>query len=384
MVASESWDRAENILCVRLDSLGDVVMTTPAIRALKGSRPTRRLTLLTSPAGAAAGSLVPEIDDVLVYEAPWMKATPPRRSARPEYVMADRLRRLQFEAAVIFTVYSQNPLPAAFLCYLADIPLRLAHCHENPYQLLTHWIRDPEPDTGVRHEVQRQLDLVATVGCQTADTRLRVHFPYCAHDRAVRLLRELGVDRRQPWIVVHPGASAASRRYPAESFAEAARCLARDYGCQIVFTGCQAEGELVEQIRALMRVRSYALVGRLDVLELAALLALAPLLIANNTGPVHIAAAVGTPVIDLYALTNPQHTPWGVPSRVLFHDVPCKYCYKSICPEGHHDCLRLVAPEAVVAAACELLRAVGKPLTATNRGPDVNHETKRDHPVFVS
>src|SRR5207302_7487370 len=92
---------------------------------------------------------------------------------------------------------------------------------------------------------------------------------------------------------------------------------------------------------------------------LGALIALAPLLISNNTGPVHVAAAVGTPVVDLYALTNPQHTPWAVPSRVLSYDVPCKYCYKSVCPEGHHDCLRRVTPDAVVEAACELLREGG-------------------------
>ena len=84
----------------------------------------------------------------------------------------------------------------------------------------------------------------------------------------------------------------------------------------------------------------------------------APLLIANNTGPVHMAAALGTPVVDLYALTNPQHTPWAVPHRVLSHDVPCKYCYKSVCPEGHHNCLRLVTPEAVVQAARELVAEV--------------------------
>jgi ADP-heptose:LPS heptosyltransferase len=84
----------------------------------------------------------------------------------------------------------------------------------------------------------------------------------------------------------------------------------------------------------------------------------APLLISNNTGPVHIAAAMGTPVVDIYALTNPQHTPWMTPNRVLNFDVPCKYCYKSICPEGHHDCLRKVPPEAVVRAGEELLKEV--------------------------
>jgi ADP-heptose:LPS heptosyltransferase len=109
-------------------------------------------------------------------------------------------------------------------------------------------------------------------------------------------------------------------------------------------------------IRAAAGVSSHSLAGQLSLDELAALLAAAPLLIANNTGPVHLAAAVGTPVVDLYALTNPQHTPWQVPHRVLSHDVPCRYCYKSVCPAGHHDCLRLVDPQEVVTAALTLLQ----------------------------
>jgi ADP-heptose:LPS heptosyltransferase len=124
---------------------------------------------------------------------------------------------------------------------------------------------------------------------------------------------------------------------------------------QVVFTGTAPERELVETIRQQMLAPSFSLVDRLNLIELAALLKLAPVLISNNTGPVHIAAAVGTPVVDLYALTNLQHTPWGVPNRVLFHDVPCRLCYKSICPEGHHHCLRLVEPQAVVQAALELM-----------------------------
>jgi ADP-heptose:LPS heptosyltransferase len=100
-----------------------------------------------------------------------------------------------------------------------------------------------------------------------------------------------------------------------------------------------------------------SLVGELGLAELGALIDEADLLVSNNTGPAHIAAAVGTPVVDLYALTNPQHTPWLVPSRVLNHDVPCRNCYKSVCPAGHHDCLRKVAPEMVAAAAQELLEA---------------------------
>lgn len=357
-MSAKDWNNAENVLCVRLDSIGDVLMTTPAIRAIKESRPGRRITLFTSPAGVEVASLVPEIDDVIVYDAPWMKATAPRINSQPEFEMVEKLRRSGFDAAVIFTVFSQNPLPSAFLCYLADIPLRLAHCHENPYQLLTNWVLDPEPSCGVRHEVRRQLDLVATIGYQTNNERMSLRVPADAHHRVSHLMSELGIDLERPWVVIHSGATATSRRYPPEGFAEVARRLVLDANFQVIFTGTEQERELVAGIQATMNTDSYSLVGCLDLAELAALIDMAPLLISNNTGPVHIAAAVGTPVVDLYALTNPQHTPWGVPNRVLFHDVPCKFCYKSICPEGHYHCLRLVTPDEIFRAACELVDAI--------------------------
>jgi lipopolysaccharide heptosyltransferase II len=355
MSAAADWRQAENVLCVRLDALGDVLMTTPALRALKESQPGRRLTLLTSPAAAALAPLVPETDAYLVYDAPWMKATAPRADSRPDLALIERLRRQRFDAAVVFTVFSQSPLPAALVCMLADIPRRLAHCRENPYQLLTDWITEPEPAPFIRHEVRRQLDLVGHVGCRTADERLSLRVPEDAAQGVRTLLRQSGVDLAEPWTLIHPGASAASRRYPPEKYAEVARLLAQEHNLPILFSGSEGERELIDAIRSAMHAPSISLAGRLDLAELAALIELTPVLITNNTGPAHIAAAVGTPVVDLYAQTNPQHTPWQVPSRVLFHDVPCKNCFKSICPEGHHDCLARVSSEAVVSAALELL-----------------------------
>jgi lipopolysaccharide heptosyltransferase II len=353
----KGWDEAGNLLAVRLDAMGDVLMTGPALRALAESRPGRRVTLLTSPAGAGAASLLPGLEGTIVYDAPWMKATAPRASARPDLAFIERLQRERFDAAVIFTVYSQNPLPAALVCFLADVPLRLGHCRENPYQLLTDWVKETEPEHGVRHEVRRQLDLVATVGCHTADERLRVIIPEEAAAHVRQTLRFLELDDGRPWAVIHPGASAPSRRYPAPLFAHACRELVRDHGVRLLFTGDEAELPLVDEVRELVDAPSECLAGELTLGELAALLAAAPLLIANNTGPVHLAAAVDCPVVDLYALTNPQHTPWMVPHRVLSHDVPCRWCYKSVCPEGHHDCLRRVHPAEVVQAALELLRS---------------------------
>ena len=347
------WQSARSILCVRLDNAGDVLMTTPALRAVRHAVAGRRITLLTSHAGSAIACHVPEVDDVIAFDAPWVK-NDSADEADAVLALRDTLASRRFDGAVIFTVYSQNPLPAAMLCYLAGIPLRLAHCRENPYHLLTDWVRESEPQERVRHEVERQLDLVASIGAKATD--LRLSFALTDDDRRAALakLSDAGVDVDRPWLTIHPGASAPSRRYPAERFARVARELAERLDCQIVLTGDATESALAESVRADAGSDVWSIAGALELNELGALIAMSPLLISNNTGPVHIAAALGTPVVDLYALTNPQHTPWQVLHRVLYHDVPCKNCYRSVCPMGHHACLRGVDVATVVAAAVEL------------------------------
>ena len=135
--------------------------------------------------------------------------------------------------------------------------------------------------------------------------------------------------------------------------------LARRQPRALVLSGDESEVALVDGIvrQAGRPARVYGLAGEVTLGELGALLEGADLLMANNTGPVHVAAALGTPVVDLYALTNPQHTPWRVPARVLHRDVPCGNCYKSVCPNGTQACLVGVAPHEAVEAALALLSA---------------------------
>lgn len=351
------WQQAKNILCVRLDYLGDVLMCTPAIRAIRQSLPACKITLLTSRSGAAAVPFIAEIDAVIEYAAPWMKSSN-LHEAGIDLNLVQALRSGGFDAAVMFTSYSQSVLPAAFLCYLAGIPLRLAHCRENPYRILTDWVPDPEPQKEVRHEVRRQLDLVATVGCRTADEKLS--FAIAAADLAWARQRlsalAPGGDPLQPWVLIHPGATAASRRYPVHHWARVTHELTHVLGYPVVFTGSADEAALIDAIRPLASAKAHSLAGELDLGKLAAVISLAPVFISNNTGPAHVAAAVDTPLVDLYALTNPQHTPWQARSLVLFHDVPCRFCYKSICPQGHHDCLGKVDPLQVIDAVQTLLQ----------------------------
>jgi lipopolysaccharide heptosyltransferase II len=358
------WAEQSEVLCVRLDTIGDVLMTTPAIRALREQRAGRRITLLTSAAGADVARLVPEIDRTIVYEAPWMKPTPAEPSSRADCAMVERLRAGGFDAAAIFTVFSQSPLPAALACHLAGIPDRLAHCREKPYHLLTDWVPETEPEGGTRHEVRRQLDLVGSVGAMTEDTHLSLEVPSAAAAHALDALRHAGHDPDEPWLVLHPGSTAPSRRYPLPLYAEAMRKLCGATGRRVAIVGGIGERDLVEELAKRLGSLAVPMAGELAFPELCALIEAAPLLVCNNSGPAHVAAAVGTPTVVLYALTNPQHTPWEVESRVLNQDVPCRWCFASVCPEGHHACLRMVSPLEVAEAAYELLSLSGAPVTS--------------------
>ncbi len=145
--------------------------------------------------------------------------------------------------------------------------------------------------------------------------------------------------------MVHPGATAASRRWPEARFAEVARraCGADRRTDRRDRHGCRAAARRSQFCIGAAHPALVPMAGVLGLGEMAALIERADLLVSNNSGPVHVAAATGTPVVDLYALANPQHTPWQVPHRTLFADVPCRYCYKSTCPQG-------------ITAACSMYR----------------------------
>jgi ADP-heptose:LPS heptosyltransferase len=377
------WSAARRVLLIRLDNLGDVLMTTPAIAAVRESLPDAHLTLLAAPAMKGLAPHLPQLDEIVGFHAPWMKAgataldaieagaaagLDPEVGSRGghERRLLARLAMEGHDAAIVFTVCTQSVFPAATLCRLASIPNVLGHARERAYGLLSDEIPDRDVvGEGMRHEVRRQLDLVAAAGFRTQDERLR--FRVLDHDRAAvrRGLQAAGLRPNQPFVLLHPGASAPSRRYPADRLGESARLLRQALAAEPGLGGrlppaivlCAGPGEEPLVREALDALGGDALLppppARLG--ELAALIEAASLLIANNSGPVHLAAAVGTPVVDLYALTNPQHTPWQVPSRVLFRDVPCRFCQKSVCPEGHHGCLRGVSPGEVADAAITLM-----------------------------
>ncbi|MGD9713757.1 MAG: glycosyltransferase family 9 protein, partial [Thermomicrobiales bacterium] len=322
MIAPE-WQSVRHILVLRLDNLGDVILASPAIASLARALPQARITLLASPSGAQAGELHPDIDEVIVYEAPWVDPWQriPHDPAR-EQVMIARLREMNIDAAVIFTSYRQSCLPAAYMCYLADIPLRLGISQEASGSLLTTRHR---PSTVLIHEVKRGLDLIGAIGVPASTSDLVLSVPITATEAVDRwVIERLQGDGRGALIVVHPGCTMPARTYPWERYADVVTGLVERMGATVILTGTAPEQALVDQIvdRLPSGVRNAVQlqVGDQPLGRFAALVARADLLITNNTGPMHVAAAVGTPSVVLFALTNPpeQWRPWRTPHRLLF------------------------------------------------------------------
>ncbi|MFC3199041.1 glycosyltransferase family 9 protein [Parapedobacter deserti] len=315
----ESWSTCKNLLVIRPDNMGDVLMSSPAIRALKRSFGSK-ITLLTSTAGAEATNLLPEVDETLVADLPWVK----HASALNPASLADlaaRLKKSDFDGCVIFTVYSQNSLPTAMIAWMAGIPRRLAYCRENPYQLLTHWVPDNEPYTHIRHQVVRDLDLVEKIGAYSFDDRITIALPPEADGIAKAKLARAGVEWDCPFVIFHAGVSEPKRAFPAERWIALARQLIASRPVQVLFTGNTREAALTDRLQQACGKGAFSVAGLLDVTTFAAAIRRSALVVSVNTATIHLAAALGRPLVVLYAQTNPQHTPWRCPHMLFSYSV---------------------------------------------------------------
>jgi ADP-heptose:LPS heptosyltransferase len=333
----------DTVLVARMDSLGDVLLAGPAIRAVAASA--GRVVVLAGPRGQAAAKLLPRVDDVRQWCAPWIDPEPGEMTPRH----ADRLRKIirsvRPDAALIFNSFHQSPLPLALLMRLAGVSWIGAISDDYPGSLLDLRHRlDGDPP-----EAERMLSLVRAAGFDLPDGddgRLAVHHSLPG---VTDLVGAPG------YVVVHPGASVPARAWPVEHCAEAVRLLATA-GHRVVVTGSAEESELTARVAGRDGVD---LGGRCTFPQLAAVLAGSAAVVVGNTGPAHLAAAVGTPVVSLFAPVVPaaRWAPYGVPTVLLGdQNAPCRDSRARICPVPGHPCLAGVPPRAVVDAVRELMR----------------------------
>jgi ADP-heptose:LPS heptosyltransferase len=344
MSAGNPWLVARNMLVVRLDNAGDVVMLGPALRAIKTTNPECQITLLASPAGARAAPLLPWVDSVLVWRTLWQDLGHLPFEPTRENELIQLIAERSFDAAMIFTSFSQTPHVAAYVCYLAGIPLRAGESKEFGGSTLSTALRGTPDAT---HQVDRNLHLIRALGFTEIDLALEIAIPDASREAVTRRLREVGITPDQPLVLLHPGASAAARRYPAARFGQVAELL-QARGWPLIVTGSERERDLLEIVAG--DGGAIPILTDLSIEEFAALVARASAVACGNTLPLHLADATGTPVVALYSGTDliSQWRPRFAPSRVLQRATDCAPCYRFTCPIGL-PCLD-VDPEEVVAA----------------------------------
>lgn len=354
----EGWEHVQRVLVIRLDNIGDIVLLSPSLRALREALPMAEITLMVSPAGSTVAPLLPWVDDIIVHRAVWqdLSGAIPQDFDR-EMGLVGQLRERQFDAAVIFTSFAQSPFPPAHVCYLAGIPIRLGQSKEFGGRILSHWVK-PLPDDV--HQAERNLHLLESSGFKVDDRRLSLYIPPTTQRAADAILADHGVLADRPFIALAPGASCAARRYDPRRFAEVARTLTDRLGRHIVVLGSEREHKLVEPILAEDRSGEIvSLVGKTSVAEMAGIIRRSSLLLANDSGPMHIADAFQRPMVILYSGTEyeSQWRPRTAPARLLRVPTACSPCYAFNCPY-EMQCLDIPAP-TVVAAAEDVLALAG-------------------------
>jgi ADP-heptose:LPS heptosyltransferase len=325
-----------HVLVARQDNAGDVLLAGPAVRAVAARA--GRVTLLCGPGGAEAAALLPGVDEVVVQPAEWVAAEPGAVEREAVMRRVDALAALAVDCALVLTSFHQSPLPLALLLRMAGVPRIGAISVDYPGSLLD--VRHAVPDDV--HEAQRALSLARAMGFEPAP----------GDDDALRVRGVAPVARDGAHVVVHPGASVPARAWAPERHAALVRALAAD-GRRVTVTGGPGERELT---RFVAGAHAADLGGRTSLEDLADLLAGAACLVTGNTGPAHLAAAVATPVVSLYAPTVPavRWRPWRVAHELLTIEVPCAGCRARTCPVPGHPCVDQIDVAQALAAVDRL------------------------------
>jgi ADP-heptose:LPS heptosyltransferase len=329
------------VLVARLDNAGDVLLQGPLVRAVAAGAD--RVVFLAGPRGSDAARLLPGVDDVLTWHCPWIDASPAPVDPDGVAALADRVRALAIDEAVLSTSFHQSPLPLALVLRTARVRRISAISVDYPGSLLDvrHAVDDDVP------EPERALSLARAAGFELPDGddgRLAVRRPLPA------------VDQEPGYVVLHPGASVPARAWPADRCAAAVEALS-DAGRRVLVTGGPGERALTAAVAG---SRGVDLGGRTGLAEMAALLDGAAAVVVGNTGPAHLAAAVGTPVVSLFSPVVPavRWAPYGVPTVLLGdQSAPCRNTRARECPVPGHPCLTSVSPADVVAAVEKVVSA---------------------------
>ncbi|MBI3323816.1 MAG: glycosyltransferase family 9 protein [Candidatus Omnitrophica bacterium] len=335
-------------MIVRTDRIGDVVLSTPVIRNLRAAFPDAYLGMMVRPEHRELIEGNPDLNAVILYDKFGAE-----KGILGNLRFAQRLREHRFDTAVI--LHSTNRV--IWAAWMAGIRRRVGYARRLPW-MLTQRIPYIKRE-GNRHELEYNLDLLQLLGVESKERALFVPTTAEQEEKVRQFLAQEGIREDRPLVVLHPGASCPSKRWPTEHFARVGDRLTREQNARVVvIAGADgiAQGQAV---LGRMREKSVNALARFTLGELVCLFRHAACVVSNDSGPVHLACAAGTPVVSIFGrwgggLSPTRWGPTGPRDVVLHHDVGCRPCLAHGCTIGF-VCLKAVTVEEVLIAAEELI-----------------------------
>jgi heptosyltransferase-2 len=322
--------------------VGDAVLAIPAMKAVREHFPEAEITVFVRPWVAGLFTAAPFVDRV------WSEPKPSRLG---DWTRISRsIRDRGFDLALLFP----NSFESALMMFLAGIPRRVGYATDARGWMLTSSIK---PADDVRHQIYYYMDLVKMLAAATTPPSIEIKATPQERTDARALLRAEGIPDGAPFLVLNPGAAYGSaKRWHSDRFARVAQTLSRELHLNIALIGSEAERSISEQVRDQMARRAAVLNGKTSLETLVGVLSESSLMITNDSGPMHIAAALGIPTVAVFGSTDERVTgPYGPRTRIVKQAVECSPCLLRDCPIDHR-CMNNVSVEDVCRAARELVR----------------------------
>jgi len=340
--------KGKRVLIVRLDRIGDVLLSTPVIKAIRDAYPDTYIAMMVRRYAKDILEGNPYLDEVIIYEK-----TGRERNLAGNLSFLNSLRRRKFDVAFLLHPTRRTHAVTA----LAGIPHRIGYGKKWGF-LLTEKI----PHTkhyGLKHEIDYVLDILRYTGLEPKDKTPYMPVNPASEDRAEELFRESGIAKGDLCVAMNPGASCPSKRWSISNFVKVADAIIEKYGAKIVVIAGSADKEFGDKVSSAIKGVCVNLSGKTTVADVASVLRRVKLFISNDSGPVHIACAVGTPVVSIFGRSDRGLSPrrWGPTGDrdiVVHKDVGCITCFAHNCKRNFH-CLQAVTVDDVLAAAKQIL-----------------------------
>jgi len=371
--------KTKRILIIKLISVGDVLFTTPAVRALRLGFPKAHLAYLVGSWSKGVIEDNPNLNEIIVYDAP--RHSPDRWRAWLDSLSCLReLRRKRFDLAVIFHRTSF----AGLLALLAGIPNRIGFDYHGQGRFLT---RKVAYESG-KHEVDRYLDVIRSLRLSPAGLWTEMQVGRKEQNYAFELLRACGLKPGEKLVTIllgggkNPGTFMPTKRWPADRFARLIDEMVRRFQVKVLLVGGSGDEEVVKNVVSQMKSQAVNLVGKTTFKQLAAVLQRCQLFIGGDSGPLHIAAAVGTPTLGIFGPSDPRLVaPRGEKHLAVWKRVSCSPCYWPDTVAAGHDfsrCSRNTLECMTAIHVEDVLAAVGLQLDGTNNRPSLTEQQKRN------